>query len=336
MQGIGDIGIVPAQTVSEDQILYWQYYLRQGYQAGMGYLERNIDKRADPKTLLPGANSLIVAIIPYHPPAGTATNPHIALYAQGKDYHKVVKDKLFLLASLLPPSPFRAFCDTAPLLEKYWAWRAGLGYIGRNTLLIHPRFGSFCFIGIMLTRHRFDQYDQALPNSGGETAKTSAPPASIDTSIGERGNGKEETGAKKAILSSHPCTDCNRCLQSCPGLALGTGLDARRCFSYLTIEHKGERPAIQSPYWFGCDICQTVCPANSRWIPFSENIPEDSIDPRLLPLPATTSLTPSGIADMPQTRFDALFKESALQRAGLEGLKKNVQAWEKAHRKSIL
>ena len=149
-------------------------------------------------------------------------------------------------------------------------------------------------------------------------------------------DGKEETGAQKAILSSHPCTDCNRCLQSCPGLALGTGLDARRCFSYLTIEHKGERPAIQSPYWFGCDICQTVCPANSRWLPFSENIPEDSIDPRLLPLPATTSLTPSGIADMPQTRFDALFKESALQRAGLEGLKKNVQAWEKAHRKSIL
>ena len=211
MQGIGDIGIVPAQTVSEDQILYWQYYLRQGYQAGMGYLERNIDKRADPKTLLPGANSLIVAIIPYHPPAGTATNPHIALYAQGKDYHKVVKDKLFLLASLLPPSPFRAFCDTAPLLEKYWAWRAGLGYIGRNTLLIHPRFGSFCFIGIMLTRHRFDQYDQALPDSGGETAKTSAPPASIDTSIGERENGKEETGAKKAILSfARTATDaCN-------------------------------------------------------------------------------------------------------------------------------
>ena len=121
LPGIGDIGIVPAKSVPGYQMQYWHQYLASGCQAGMQYLERNIEKRADPRSLLPEARSLIVILCPYRPPLGTKTNPHIALYAQGKDYHKIVKDKLFLLASSLPPAAFRAFCDTAPLLEKYWA-----------------------------------------------------------------------------------------------------------------------------------------------------------------------------------------------------------------------
>ena len=360
LPGIGDIGIVPAKSVPEYQMQYWRQYLASGCQAGMQYLERNIEKRADPRSLLPEARSLIVILCPYRPPLGTKTNPHIALYAQGKDYHKIVKDKLFLLASNLPPAAFRAFCDTAPLLEKYWAWQAGLGYIGRNTLLIHPVFGSFCFIGILLSQHCFDQYDHALPDSGrlslspdaslepdrtclsdtpdrpGLRDKPIRPAPSIETKAAD------SPAASSKANSQHPCANCHRCVQACPGHALNPGLDARRCFSYLTIEHKGERPPISDPYWFGCDICQNVCPAN-RSVPKTEEATDNpalqiqgTFDPDFLPLPAITDLSPAGIAKMEQKQFNILFKESALQRAGLEGLQKNIIAWQKEHTYSDL
>ncbi len=326
MQGVGDIGIIHPETLSPKQIDYWRQYLAQGHHAGMRYLEQNIDKRSNPRDLLPEAQSLIVILCPYYPPKNTENNPHIALYAQGKDYHKVIKNKLFLLASCLPAASFRAFCDTAPLLEKHWAWRAGLGYIGRNTLLIHPKFGSFCFIGILLTQHRFDHYDQALPDSGKPTHTIQ------NLTLVEPSATHDECQTATSIppLSSHPCTNCSRCLQACPGHALGDNLDARRCFSYLTIENKGNRPPIATPYWFGCDICQTVCPANQQ-IHQDEKYTKRIFDPAFFPSPALISLSPTDIYQMGKEDFEEIFKDSALQRAGLDGLRKNIEAWREAH-----
>ena len=374
--GIGDIGIVPTRPVPEALNLYWQQYLAQGKQASMRYLERNQDKRADPGLLLPGSQSLVVILCPYRPPQGTRLHPRIALYAQGEDYHKVVKDKLFQLAKMLPSLPFRAFCDTAPLLEKFWASQAGLGWIGRNTLLIHPRFGSFCFIGILLTANRFDQYDTPLPESGLRLDKgsrlapkesSSPTPALPDAEKARLKNEAMNLSRHEELqkLSPHPCSDCLKCVQACPGQALepGQGLDARRCFSFLTIENQGERPPIPTPYWFGCDICQSVCPANH--IPWGEtpsqkespnanpapstsetrlspstsneasNPAPSPFDPAFLPLPGLKELHPACLAAMDEAGFQKRFRHSPLCRAGRDGLLKNMEAWQAGHAQQV-
>lgn len=338
--GIPDIGICQAGTVPASLQDYYASYLQQGRHAQMHYLENHLEKRLDPRLLMDNAHSIIAAVFPYFPRREWNTNPHIALYAQGKDYHKVVKEKLFSLAQQLLPQSNRCFCDTAPVFEKYWAVQCGLGHIGRNTLLLHPRLGSFCFIGIILTEARFSHYHQPLPHS---------------TPIFRFPEG-------------HPCHDCTRCIQACPGKALdaggpdaGMGLDARRCFSYLTIEHKGPRPPIPSRYWYGCDICQNVCPANrflwpnrdradedgKQTAPSSGHTTESSPDcsPEISPdcpseIPtieefqaseATLHLRPETIRNMEKQEFRKVFKDSAMERAGIEGLKMNVEAWEEGH-----
>lgn len=325
--GIPDLGICQAEAVPAFLRDYYASYLQQGRHAQMHYLENHLDKRLDPRLLMDNAHSIIAAVFPYFPRREWSTNPHIALYAQGKDYHKVVKEKLFSLAQQLLPHANRYFCDTAPVFEKYWAVQCGLGHIGRNTLLLHPQLGSFCFIGIILTEARFSHYHQPLPHS---------------TPIFRFPEG-------------HPCHNCTRCIQACPGKALdagmgldtGMGLDARRCFSYLTIEHKGPRPPIPSRYWYGCDICQNVCPANRFLWPNREiadeagdltgsltNFPTDfptdyPTSEEFQATQDTLNLSPETIKNMEKPEFRKVFKDSAMERAGIEGLKMNVEAWGK-------
>ncbi len=212
----------------------------------MAYLERNINVRFDPRLLMPGARTVISVAFPYRP-SGGYHHRYIADYALGRDYHIVVRQRLHALAQYI----FRNFgavsrpcVDTAPIPERYWACRSGLGWIGLNGQLIVPGVGSGVFLGELVTSLELTP-DSPLPGH---------------------------------------CGRCGACLRACPGQALrgDSTLDSIRCHSYLTIEHRDALPGGTrlGNHIYGCDLCQRVCPHNSSEPP--EPLPEFTPDPRLL------------------------------------------------------
>lgn len=212
-------------------------WLAEGKHGEMDWLERHADRRADPSTVLEGARGVVMvadlAATREEPPAEpVAKTGRVARYARGDDYHKVMKKRLHALCDAwreaFPGEAFRAFVDTAPVMERDLAERAGLGWIGKHTLLIHPRLGSHLLLGGALT-----------------TLELSRP----------------------ASVEDH-CGSCARCIEACPTDAITPhSVDARACISYLTIEHRGAiEPALarlMGDWVFGCDVCQDVCPHNS-------------------------------------------------------------------------
>lgn len=248
-------------------------WVHAGKHGEMTWLAEDLDVRADPRLLMPGARSIVMVADRYAPkraanasgsrapanagaPAGIDPNvePHddvrgtIAKYAQGLDYHAVMKKRLHTLADALrqryPGHDFRAFVDTAPVLEREHAARAGLGFIGKHTLLINPSIGSYVLLGGLLTTLR-------LAPTGDE------PPDARPDDEGNR--------AAPAVLSR--CGSCTRCIDACPTSAITPwSVDARRCISYLTIEHRTDiEPSLRAAmgdWLIGCDICQDVCPFN--------------------------------------------------------------------------
>lgn len=247
--GFDVAGVAPVEKLTENRKILEQW-LAEGCHAGMTYMARNIEKREDITLLVENARSVIVTLTNYYAPAAQPpAAPLIARYAYGKDYHIVVKDRLRQLMQALGDIPGRCFTDSAPLFEHEWARRAGLGWIGKNTLLIHPVYGSFCFIGIIVTPLAFDRYS-------------------------------------RPVEASH-CGTCTRCLDACPTGALAPRrLDARRCISYHTIESKDPLPEdikkAAGNRLFGCDRCQEVCPWNSR--AQKNRVPEFAPDPAVLRL----------------------------------------------------
>jgi epoxyqueuosine reductase len=241
----------------------YNQWLANGYHGEMAYLatDRARLRRADPREILPNCKTILVAALPYTP--GDTHGP-IAAYAQGDDYHDVIPPKLESLMAWLQtetgqPIEYKIYTDTGPLLERELAQRAGLGWIGKNTLLINPQGGSYFLLSEVLM-------DLELPPD---------PPHTTDH-----------------------CGTCTRCIDACPTDAILPDhvLDARRCISYLTIELKGSIPADLRPHmgsWiFGCDICQAVCPWNER---FAANLtPDPALLPRHAPphLPTELALTP--------------------------------------------
>lgn len=288
--GFAACGFARAGAVSEEATRCTDHWVGQGYHAGMHYMERNRPMRLDPTLLVPGCRTLIVVALNYYPQRLLPEEGYqIAYYAYGKDYHRVVKDKLHQLLAYIrtldPTTKGRVFCDTAPLLERYWAMQAGLGIIGRNRTLIIPGKGSYFFLGILAI-------DRELPH---------------DTPM---------TG---------DCGNCRRCLEHCPTGALTTeGIDCRRCLSYLTIEHRGPLPEEAARQLgrriYGCDACQQVCPHNCHAQPTAEpafRIPDD-----------IAALTPEEWQGLTQQRYTHLFGGSAIERAGYEGLMRNIRATE--------
>lgn len=238
----------------------YQEWLAKGYQGEMTYLERHSPLKTSPRQLLNEARSAIVIAKPYVPafaPHSQLPSLRIAAYARNWDYHEVFQSELESLAKALaeifPNLIFRCGTDTLPLLEREVARQAGLGWLGKNTCLIHPQEGSFFLIGTIL-----------LNQDAPETEKT---------------------------LVSDFCGTCRRCIDACPTQALGDGenirtLDARRCISYWNIEAKSAPPADLSrnfgDWFFGCDICQTICPWNEKAFRAvkkntSEKPPQDSV-----------------------------------------------------------
>ncbi len=240
--GFEACGISRAECLREDDARIRQW-LELGYQGDMDYLERNREKRANPAELMEGARSVISVLLNYYPereiPAGNTYR--IAKYAYGRDYHELIRDKLKKLIAAVKAVAgechARAFTDSAPVFDKAWAEKSGLGWIGKNTCLIHPKMGSFVFIGEIIT-------DLELEHD--------------TTRINDL------------------CGGCTRCIDACPTGAIVAPrlLDARKCISYLTIEYRGELPEQyreQFNNWiFGCDICQDVCPWNRKSVPTKE------------------------------------------------------------------
>jgi len=230
-------------------------WLARGMHGEMGYMGRNTGKRSDPRLLVEGARSVVSVLLNYYPVQNQADPeaPVLSKYAYGKDYHLVLKEKLQALLQYIreeiAPCQGRAFTDSAPVLDKAWAARSGLGWIGKNTNLISVEHGSFFFIGELI----------------------------LDLEL--------EPGEK--LVSNH-CGNCTRCIDACPTRAIVAPyvVDARKCISYQTIELKGEPdPELKGKFKnrvFGCDICQDVCPWNLKSEPHRE--PGFEPNPRLMQL----------------------------------------------------
>ena len=216
----------------EDEIDRLKEWIGNGYHAEMQYMVRNIELRANPCELLPNARSMIMGLMNYYPHEWQPDNlPQIAAYAYGNDYHHIVKSKLTQIAeeiNKIAPHKYAVFCDSAPVMERAWAVRAGLGWIGRNGMLVNPKLGTFTFIGTLITTLDLEP---------------SRP------------------------MENH-CGTCQKCIEACPTRAIlgNKTIDARRCLSYQTIEKRGdidnELIDLAGNTLYGCDRCQLACPWN--------------------------------------------------------------------------
>lgn len=249
-------GIARAEPVDSRTASHVRRWLDSGGNAGMTYMGNHTDKRLDPRLLVPGVKSIVCVALGYAPAVSMAESEYrLSAYAYGQDYHDIMKDKLHRLAKYIDelfastdgtiepqPAVSRTFCDTAPVLERYWAERAGLGWIGRNHQLIIPGAGSMFFLGELFVDRELD-YDSPCRNR---------------------------------------CGNCHACIDACPTHALADGceIDAGRCLSYQTIENRGPIPpdiaAAMDGCIYGCDHCQTACP----WNRFSPPATEPAFHPR--------------------------------------------------------
>lgn len=281
------VGFARAGRVSREAREAFDRWLAAERHAGMDYLTRNADVRRDPRLLLDGARTVISMAFCYRAPGGV-TNPYIAGYALLPDYHDFIRARLRAagLEEFLGTegTGWRICVDSAPVMERYWARLAGIGVTGENGAIIVPGVGPEVFLAEIITTREF----------------TSDPPA------------------------AGTCSHCGRCRTACPGSALdASGIDCRRCLSYLTIEHRGEftdplhlevlaTPAGRGTL-FGCDRCMRVCPHNN---------PQVTSD--ITPIAAAVALKPDDIPGMTPAEFSARFKGSPLKRARLAGLLRNA------------
>ncbi len=266
-------------------------WLAKGYAGTMRYMHRQARRRKDPRLTVPESLAVVVLLENYYTPDGEAdlAAPRVAKYARGEDYHRVTHARLERLAEWLRDrgaAVARPYVDAGPVPERELAQRAGLGWIGKNTMLIRPGAGSFFFIGSIFT-------DLPLPAD---------PPFGTDH-----------------------CGTCTRCLEACPTGALVEPrvLDATRCISYLTIEQRGAIPEPLterlSGYAFGCDICNDVCPWNERFAS-----PTDILE--LRPRHSLAAASERHFDEMSDDEFERRYGATPFARPGLAGMRRNVRA----------
>jgi epoxyqueuosine reductase len=293
--GFDLVGVTP--LAASDYGDYYEGWLAQGYAGEMAYLSRPdaIAKRRDPRRVLPEARSVVVVALNYYQgetkSLADGLRGRVARYAWGDDYHDLMGVRLDELAAWIESQvghavAHRRYVDTGPLLERELAVRAGLGWFGKNTMLINPQLGSWLLLGELL----------------------------LDL----------ELNYDPSFTADH-CGACTRCIQACPTACIlpDRTLDASRCISYLTIEYRGaEFPADLRPLvgdWvFGCDVCQEVCP----WNRFAHPTDEPAFQPRpALPRPGLSELL-----EMDDETFRRRFQGSPVKRAKLQGLQRNAAA----------
>ena len=291
--GFDLVGVTPA--AASDYGDFYERWLAQGYAGGMAYLARPdaVAKRRDPRRIMPEARSVVVVALNYYQgqvetPPGSERG-RVARYAWGDDYHDLMWARLDELAAFVGAESgrtvaHRRYVDTGPLLERELAVRAGLGWFGKNTMLINPSLGSWLFLGVLL----------------------------LDLEL-----------AYDAPFDADRCGACTRCIQACPTCCIlpDRTLDASRCISYLTIELKSTyipaelRPQV-GDWVFGCDVCQEVCP----WNRFARPVAERAFQPRLgMPMPDLAELLA-----LDDEAFRRRFHGSPIQRAKRRGLERNA------------
>ncbi len=271
-------------------------WLHEGYHADMEWMPRHADKRCSPTLLWEGVQSIVVVVLNYFPgwEAGQGDTIKIARYALGKDYHKIIRRKLAKVLQHLqeehPDLNGRPFVDSAPLLEKALAVRAGLGWQGKHSLLITKATGSWVMIGTLFLN---------------KPVEWTHPP-------------QENT------LETGHCGTCTRCITACPTEAIlaPTQVDSRRCIAYWTIENADDAlpEAItthQNGWIFGCDICQDVCPWNIKFSHLTE-------EPAFAPRPMLQHPQQECFVSMTEEDFEKHFQNSPLRRTGLKRIKRNL------------
>lgn len=292
--GFDTVGFCSVEPpVSIDYLKQWT---DKGFHATMEYMVRHHALRKQPAELLSSAKSVIAVTMNYKQDVHHTTGaPRIANYALGRDYHKTLRGRLRRLGRWLeqevPGTEYRACVDSAPILEREYANRAGLGWYGKNTCLIDSKRGSWFVIGLLLTSL---EIKPDIPSKGG-------------------------------------CGTCTKCIDACPTQAIvfeeeRWQVDARKCISYLTIEHKGEIDSDlqrrMGEWTFGCDVCQQVCPFNEQreHQPVRANVTSEKDFLQLREWPDLEEL-----AQIDEQQWDELTRGSAVRRAGLEGVRRNAQ-----------
>ena len=292
--GFDACGISTARRLDEEEARLTSW-LQNGMHGKMQYMENHFEMRLDPRLLVPGAQSVISLSFNYYPKQSqSAENTYkIAKYAYGEDYHFVVKERVKELLSRITEKfgaiEGRCFVDSAPVMERTWAANSGLGWIGKNTLLLTKARGSYQFLAELI----------------------------CDLQL-------EADGPVKDY-----CGSCTKCIDACPTQAIHSDytMDGSKCISYFTIELKEEIPKgmeDQFENWmFGCDICQDVCPINSRAKVHNE--PRFEANSRLL------EMTKTEWKEITEEVFNELFKKSSVKRTKFAGLKRNIEYLSKHH-----
>jgi epoxyqueuosine reductase len=287
--GFDYCGIARAERLDEDARRL-ERWLTSGMHGKMQYMENHFDMRIDPAKLVPGAKSVITLLINYFPHQQQQSEaPKIAKYAYGYDYHEVIREKLKQLLLLMKTEigeiNGRGFVDSAPVLERAWATKSGLGWIGKNGNLLHKQAGSFFFIATLIVDLELI-YDDPF--------------------------------------AKDYCGSCRRCIESCPTDAIleNKVVDGSKCISYFTIELKDtllpEHLKSQFSDWmFGCDVCQDVCPWNRFSKPHQET--------QFTPLPQVLNFTSTDWEELTEESFKQIFKNSPLKRRKFEGIKRNLK-----------
>lgn len=286
--GFDLVGFAKADLL-EDEIKKYQQWLDKGYQASMGYMEKNFSKRKNVKEILPTAKSVISLALNYYSSENHSNEidkGKVSRYAWGKDYHLVIWQKLDELETTLkelePELETLSYVDTGPVMDKAWAVRAGIGWMGKHTNIINPDYGSWFFIATIITNYGFDY---------------------------------------SAIITDH-CGTCTACIDACPTKAIVQEyvVDANKCISFQTIENKNEIPAeLKGKFdnWiFGCDICQDVCPWNQK---FSQQTWIKEFHP------IDKQLTYDEVIKLDDQTFKERFAESPIKRTKLKGLQRNAK-----------
>ena len=287
--GFNYCGIAKAALLTDDAKRL-EKWLAKGMHGNMQYMENHFDLRIDPTKLVPGAKSVITLLMNYFPERQQNEDiPKIAKYAYGQDYHEVIRDKMKQLIALMTERigeiNGRGFVDSAPVLERAWAVKSGLGWVGKNGNLINKQQGSFFFIATLITDLELE-YDSPYVKDF--------------------------------------CGTCTKCIDSCPTDAIlpDKVIDGSKCISYFTIELKSllipdEMKGKFQDWIFGCDICQDVCP----WNRFSTPTKETGFSP----LPALFEMTADDWTALGEERFKSVFRHSPIKRAKYTGLLRNLR-----------